>query len=127
MTLSEATVLVVDDEPILRLTLGLLLERHGARVYRAADGLEALNVLRGQNFDLVLTDRQMPVMDGMTLLRTMATEGMRVPSLFFLQDDPESPQELAALGVVRTLSKPLHPEDLIQAVADALGPLLPRP
>ena len=126
MTLSEVTVLVVDDEPILRLTLGLLLQRQGATVHRAANGLEALTVLGRQGIDLMLTDRQMPVMDGMALLHSMATEGIRMPTVLFTQNDAESPATLEALGVVRTLSKPTHPEDLIQAITDALQPLPSR-
>ncbi|MGI4853075.1 MAG: response regulator [Janthinobacterium lividum] len=127
MTLAQATVLVVDDEPILRLTLGLMLERHGAKTHRAANGLEALDVLRSQTVDLMLSDRQMPIMDGLRLLHTMAAENIRVPSLLFTQSDSASPQELQALGVVQTLSKPIHPEDLIRAVADALAAFPLRP
>ncbi|MEK6397497.1 MAG: response regulator, partial [Terriglobus sp.] len=60
MTLAESTVLVVDDEPVLRLTFSVLLQRAGARVVEAADGLEALHVLETQRVDVVLTDKQMP-------------------------------------------------------------------
>ena len=64
-----ATVLVVDDEPELCRALGKLLSRNGYEVLTAGNGEEALEILRGREVDLVLSDLQMPRMGGVELLK----------------------------------------------------------
>ncbi|MFO7610340.1 MAG: sigma-54 dependent transcriptional regulator [Candidatus Krumholzibacteriia bacterium] len=64
-----ATILVVDDEPELCRALGKLLGRNGYEVLTAGNGEEALELLRGQEVDLVLSDLQMPRMGGVELLK----------------------------------------------------------
>jgi two-component system response regulator HydG len=65
----SATILVVDDEPELRRALSKLLGRHGYRVLTAADGEDALAILREQEIHLVLSDLLMPRMGGSELLK----------------------------------------------------------
>jgi CheY-like chemotaxis protein len=60
-------VLVVEDDPRLRSMLGMVLRWHGYRVDEARHGAEALSLARGAPPDVILTDLDMPVMDGMTL------------------------------------------------------------
>ena len=122
MTLSEATVLVVDDEPVLNLTMCLLLERAGARVARAMNGSEALQVIGRQPVDVMVCDQNMPVMDGMTLLRHLEACGQTLPTLLFVSGmDREDMPLLQAMGVCRLLTKPIQPADLIEAVQAALA------
>ena len=64
----NASVLVVDDEPILRDILTRIVERAGYSVASAVDGLDALEKLKGAKFDFVISDVKMPNMDGMKLL-----------------------------------------------------------
>jgi len=114
MTLAETSILIVDDEPVLRLTFSVLLEKAGATVHTAGDGLEAIEVLAKEHIDIMLTDKQMPRMDGLTLLRTLYKSGTTVPSVFFVNGiDAESQAEMQQLGVLETVTKPLHPRDLI--------------
>ena len=63
-----ARILVVDDDEKMRQLLAKVLQRDGHEVATAANGVEALQVLRGQSLDIVLTDIRMPAMDGMELL-----------------------------------------------------------
>ena len=124
MTLAESTVLVVDDEPVLRLTFSVLLQRTGARVIVASDGLEALRVLETQPADVVLTDKQMPHMDGLTLLHELRARGMTMPAVLFVNGVlPEDQHDMDRLGVVRTVTKPLQPRDLVHVLQDVLAPL----
>ncbi len=147
MTLSEAHVLLVDDEPVLRMTLGLLLRRQGSTVTEAADGMEALAVLRHCNgtdqeiprrirrqepradgpVDLLVLDWHMPVMDGPALLRILAAEGRSVPTVLFAGTLGEGDEpDLSAYGVQATLMKPFPPAELLQTLEAVLVPLLRR-
>ncbi len=124
MTFAEARILVVDDEPILRMTFCVLLQQQGATVFSAEHGAEALDVLQREPVDIMLTDKNMPVMDGLVLLRTMASSGLRVPSVFFVNAvDHEDMGELHRLGVVDTVTKPLHPERFVYVLQKALARL----
>ncbi|MFZ3044823.1 MAG: response regulator, partial [Desulfatirhabdiaceae bacterium] len=67
-SLKDFYILVVDDEPIARNNLDYVLKKEGYRVQTAANGLEALNQMSHQEFDLILTDMKMEKMDGIQLL-----------------------------------------------------------
>lgn len=113
MTLAESSILVVDDEPVLRLTFSVLLQRMGARVFTAEDGAEALRVAADNPVDVILTDKQMPNMDGLALLHQLRERGVIAPAILFVNGVvPEDPKLLDRLGVMRTVTKPIHPQDL---------------
>ena len=63
-----AKILVADDQPHMSYLLWLLLTKSGHQVARAADGCAALKLLRRQSFDLLITDVEMPHMNGLTLI-----------------------------------------------------------
>ena len=124
VTLEQATIRVVDDEPILRLTFALVLKQRGATVYSAADGAEAIALLTTHRVDVMLTDKQMPGMDGNTLLRTLHERGMAVPSILFVNPaGAEDFLQMQRWGVVETVTKPLHPNDLLAVFQRVLQPL----
>lgn len=124
MTLAESTVLVADDEPVLRLTFSMLLQQTGADVIVASDGVEALRMLETQPVDVVLTDKQMPHMDGLALLKELRTRGFSMPAVLFVSGVlPEDQREMDRLGVVRTITKPLQPSDLVRVLEEVLAPL----
>lgn len=64
-----ARILAVDDSVSLRSAVAFTLSRAGHDVVQAGDGSEGLQKARAESFDLVLTDQNMPVMDGITLIR----------------------------------------------------------
>ncbi len=68
------SILVVDDEFDSRRALEILLELHGFDVTPAANGAEALHILRDRKFDIILTDWMMPVMSGQELLARLSAE-----------------------------------------------------
>lgn len=72
-------VLVVDDEPNMRRVLEIMLGAAGYAVFSAANGREALALLRSTPVDLLITDLRMPEMDGIELLRQMRADGIDAP------------------------------------------------
>lgn len=64
-----ARILIVDDEPDLRFLMSRYLEADGHEVHEAGNGKTAMEMLRSQSFELVLTDNVMPVMDGEQMIR----------------------------------------------------------
>ena len=118
-SLAGATLLIVDDEPLLSLTMSLVLRREGAVVVTAANGQLALSLLEAPHrFDAMVCDQNMPVMDGLTLLRILHERSLGLPTLFFNSSiDPHDVLPLEALGVQGLLSKPIQPSDLVAAIA----------
>ena len=123
MTLAEAAILIVDDEPLLRLTFRVLLEHYGATVHTAEDGAVALELLRETHVDVILTDQHMPVMNGTELLHAMHSIGLHVPSILFVSGVGGDQEELCDRYVVATATKPLHPEQLVKLLTEALQDL----
>ncbi|MBB4916697.1 response regulator transcription factor [Streptosporangium saharense] len=82
-----ARVLVVDDEPALREALQSSLEFEGYRVGLAQDGQTALDVLRREQYELVLLDVMMPRLDGLTACRRLRAAGNHVPVLMLTARD----------------------------------------
>lgn len=76
------SILVVDDDPMLRDLLVKTLEAIGHRSEAAADGAQALELLRQQRYDVVISDIKMPGMDGVELLRQVRAEYPGLPVLF---------------------------------------------
>ncbi|SEC51353.1 two-component system, chemotaxis family, response regulator CheY/two-component system, NarL family, capsular synthesis sensor histidine kinase RcsC [Terriglobus roseus] len=117
MTLSDSTILVVDDEPVLRLTFSLVLQQTGATVHVAEHGLDALLVLERERIDVILSDKQMPHMDGLTLIQTLRERGITAPVVFFVNGvASENPAEMERLGVTEMITKPLHPAELVKVL-----------
>lgn len=119
--LNGRTVLVVDDEPVVNLTMSLLLRRAGATVLQAYNGAEALTIVLAKPVDAMVCDREMPVMGGLELLRELDLCGGRVPTLLFSGDVVEDGAELRALGVRRVMMKPVQPEVLLEMVAAVIA------
>jgi DNA-binding NtrC family response regulator len=78
------TVLVVDDEPLLRKLMRLMLEQAGFEVLTATDGRDAMKVseMHRGHIDLLVSDVRMPVMDGPTLVQEMLETDPNLPVLF---------------------------------------------
>jgi len=119
-----ARLLVVDDEPSFRALLRDILEGAGHGVTEARDGAEALAFLERTTYDLVLTDRRMPAVDGLELLRRVRARTWPPPVVVLTAHGsiPEA-VEAVRLGAADYIAKPLpSPEALVDLVAS----LLPR-
>jgi two-component system chemotaxis response regulator CheY len=104
-----ATVLIVDDAALIRLAMKTLLDHEGHKTLCAANGLEAINHLRGGDLpDLVLLDLAMPEMDGMTTLQMLRhqPETRRLPVIVMSsQTENEVVQEALRRGANEYLVK----------------------
>jgi len=121
------TVLLVEDNPTNQRVAQLFLERAGCDVVLAADGGEALEVLRERRMDLVLMDVQMPVMDGLEATRRIRAEvagGARIPIVGLTASAmKEQVEECRAAGMDDVLAKPLD-RDRLEAVLERYAPAI---
>ncbi len=119
-------VLLVDDSKTMRIIIGRSLRQAGIdfdNIYEAADGLEALDVLEKESVDIVLSDINMPNMDGISFLREKSTrDAMKdIPVLMISTETGDDIiGEAKSLGAVGAIKKPFTPDK----VNEVLGPLL---
>lgn len=114
-------ILVVDDEPSMRTTLSILLKREGYQVSQAGDGIEALKMLEGAQYDMVLTDLKMEGADGMELLRQVKAAAPHTEVLIFTAyGTVTSAVEAMKLGAYDYIGKPFDEEELLLKVARGL-------
>jgi diguanylate cyclase (GGDEF)-like protein len=127
-----STILVVDDRPVNREFLTTLLRHAGHRLLEAADGEKALERVRAERPDLVLTDIMMPSMDGYRFMLQLRSEPeippTRVVFLTAVYAEPEAQALAKAMGVSRFLTKPVEPDALVKLVEAVLAePLSAEP
>ncbi len=112
--------LVVDDSPSIRQLVSFTLQQAGFEVLQAPDGKQALEQLGGQAIHLVITDLNMPVMDGLELIRGLRAQPAYkfTPILMLTTESLESKkQEGKAAGATGWIVKPFQPDQLLQVVA----------
>lgn len=117
------TILAVDDSASMRQMVGFTLRRAGYEVVEATDGVEALEYARGNAVDLVLTDVNMPRMDGITLVRELRQLNPYkfVPMLVLTTEaGPEKKMQGKQAGATGWLVKPFNPEKLLATIARVL-------
>ena len=110
--MSQATVLVVDDDKEIVGAIARLLEMEGHRVLKAYDGLQALETLTEEHVDLIILDVMMPNMDGMSA--TMAIRRRQNLPILLLSAKSEDADKIAGLsiGADDYLTKPYNPMEL---------------
>lgn len=115
-----ANILAVDDSASMRQMVAFTLESAGHNVQEAADGKQALMIAQKQAFDLVITDVNMPVMDGLTLtkeLRQLAAFRFTPILVLTTESSPEKKQIGRAAGATGWLVKPFNPDQLLATLA----------
>jgi len=117
-----ARILIVDDEPNVRLMFRTVLDAVGYATDEAGDGESALALQRSRPADLILLDLRMPGLDGMETLARLRESGDPAP-VAMITAHGSIPDAVAAmkLGAIDFLSKPLTPEALRDLVADVLA------
>lgn len=126
----HAPVLIVDDDRRIRELLRLIMENAGYTVLEARDGLQALAILHSQPAPMiVLTNHQMPRLDGQGLLRKVLEEPALVSGYAYLymtagtKDIPTDLQQLLTALHAPALFKPIRAATLLHALADAASRL----
>jgi len=117
-----AHILIVDDESNVRKVLTTLLVQGGFQATPAKDSAQALDLVRAQDPDLVLTDLQMPGMDGMELLATLRADFPEIPVVMLTAHGSiEAAVEAMKLGAFDFLTKPFERDQVLEVIARALG------
>jgi two-component system cell cycle sensor histidine kinase/response regulator CckA len=116
------TILLVEDEDMVRSVAERALSRQGYKVLTANDGEEALEVLaRGEQIDLMISDVVMPNMDGPTMVRLAREARPDIPVLFMSGYAEEQLRNSIDIDNVAFLPKPFSVTQLAEAARDALG------
>jgi len=114
------TILVVDDSASIRQVVGIALKGAGYEVIEAVNGQEALDSLGGQRIHLVISDVNMPVMDGITFLKKLKekAEYKFTPVIMLTTESAENKKaEGQAAGAKAWVVKPFQPQQLLGAVS----------
>jgi CheY-like chemotaxis protein len=115
-----AKILVVEDEPTNLRMLTYILNDEGYETVGARDGLEALELLAQSRFDLVLSDVNMPRMDGVALARHIVSSDPITPILLMTAYDFDNRQEILQLRVL-CLKKPVPLDNLLSRIRIVIG------
>jgi len=114
-----AQILIADDSITMRMMVSRILQDEGWRVEAAANGEEALAQVQRARPDLVVTDLNMPVLNGLGFIQGLRAHPdlQTLPVLVLTtEDDTESKQSARALGVASWIYKPVDPALLVQQV-----------
>ena len=119
--MSDARVLVVDDEASMRELLGIMLRKSGYAVTPADGGEAALELLRTASFDLVITDLRMRKIDGMAVLRAAKEHSPQTVVLVVTAfASTETAVEAMKLGAYDYITKPFKHDEILLTIANAL-------
>jgi len=114
-----ANILTVDDSASIRQMIKVVLGPAGHTVHEAADGQQGLDKAKSAKMDLVITDLNMPVMNGLDLIKALRTEPIMtgVPIVFLTTESDEGIKSQAkSAGATGWITKPFKPEQLLAVV-----------
>ena len=118
-------ILVIDDDPDVRRSLGKILTRAGYEVVEAADGTAGVELQHREPADVIITDIFMPGLDGLQTIRQLKKEGSRVKVIAISGGDRTGTVDLREhaqlMGAFKVLAKPFEMHDVLAAVKEALG------
>jgi len=115
-------ILVIDDEPIVRISCERVLSSEGYEVKSVSSGKEGFELLEKESFDLVLLDLKMPDMDGVEVLKKIKDTWSRTIVIMITgYSTVETAVKTLKLGAFNYMEKPFTPDALIECVREALG------
>lgn len=118
------TIMTVDDSRTIRDMVSYTLKESGYNVLEAEDGVQALSVLGAQKADVIITDLNMPNMDGITLIKELrALPTYRATPILMLTTEADEAKKFAGreAGATGWIVKPFNPEKLIAVVNKVAG------
>ncbi len=119
-----ASVLVVDDSPSIRQTIKITLSDAGHAITEAVDGKDGLDKAGAGGFDLVITDLNMPNMNGLEMIKALRAKSdlAGMPILFLsTESDGAVKADAKSAGATGWLTKPFDPDRLVKIVAKVLA------
>ena len=118
--MTNARILIIDDEESIRKILSEYLERLGYQVITAADGLEGLDCIKQENYDLIIIDIRLPYVSGIGLIKVARDINPKVPIISITGFGKYS-ESTAKEEATIVLSKPFQLEKLSQTVTQLLA------
>jgi two-component system, chemotaxis family, chemotaxis protein CheY len=118
-------ILIVDDSSSVRTVVGIALRGAGYEVVEAGDGAQALQQLNGRKVNLIISDVNMPVMDGLTFLKEVKKSAAHkfVPVMMLTTESAEEKIAIGrAEGARAWMTKPFKPEQMLAAVQKLVLP-----
>ncbi|MGE5466431.1 MAG: response regulator [Ignavibacteria bacterium] len=118
------TILAIDDSASIRQMVAFTLKSSGYEVVDAVDGMDGLDKAKAKTYNLILTDQNMPRMDGITLIKSLRTmpQYKTVPILMLTTESSDAmKQQGRAAGATGWLVKPFDPQKLIEVVKKVIG------
>ena len=118
---TNKNALIVDDEKDLREVICYDFEKKGFTVFTSANGNEAIEIIKNQKIDVVLSDIQMPECDGICLLKKISLITSQKPIFLLMSGFSHyRPDEVEELGALKLLSKPLDRKEMFHLIEEAL-------
>jgi len=120
----SASILTVDDSASIRVTIRIALTGAGYTVAEAENGADGIAKANAAHYDLIITDLNMPVMDGLTMIEELRKSPAHagVPIIFLTTESDEGMKQRAkAAGATGWLTKPFDPEQLVRIARKVLG------
>jgi two-component system chemotaxis response regulator CheY len=121
----EYNFLVVEDSPTMRQLITFALKRiPGSKIVEANDGIDALKKLSSQKFDIILTDINMPIMDGLKLVSMVRNDPVQkaIPIIIITTEGADEDRKRGlALGANAYIAKPIQTADLLSVVNEIIS------
>lgn len=122
-SLSGSRVLLADDDPVSQLYISNMLLKWGAKVTTAENGKVALDIIKEEEFDLIIMDVEMPVIDGFSAIRVIKYEmNLTVPIIALSSNlSDEKRQEAIDSGCIDYILKPGSPAEIFEKISECLN------
>lgn len=122
--MAELSILIVEDSPTMRQLLSFALKRlRGVRIVEANDGVDGLKKISAEKFDLIFTDINMPIMDGLKLVSLVRNDANHAatPIVVITTEGAQEDRERAlALGANDYITKPIQPTKILDVARQLL-------
>jgi two-component system chemotaxis response regulator CheY len=123
--MAEINILIVEDSPTMRQLISFALKRiRGVRIVEAGDGVDGLKKISVEKFDMIFTDINMPVMDGLKLISLVREDPNQkgVPIVVITTEGAQEDRQRAlALGANDYITKPIQPNRILEVARQLLN------
>jgi len=117
-------IMTVDDSASVRQLISFTLKQHGYEVVEAVNGIEALKKLKQEKMDMLITDINMPQIDGISLIKIVREDPLYrlIPILILTTESQIEKKDAAkAVGATGWIVKPFRPDQLVSAIRKVMG------